>query len=260
MHVHHRVSGLISTWAATALFISLLLSGCGGGNGGSVTEIPGGSVPRSTRALLVGSNSNTNAVQLSQSLKSGGYEVDFAPSIPIDVSPYKAVIIDESANISQGSAATVKALLDAGQGVVLLGAVPAILATGDQTLPADTTSISLWFGGVTELQQKRTTWEFKVHNNNLVNLPAEMSDNMVVYHPTTPEFESRSISIVPDDKIGANTAQVLTDFNSVAAFAYRPASGGRLYWQWSGLGTNSDYFDEVRAVLLTGTRWAAGLQ
>lgn len=239
-------------------------AGCGGGGGGSVTQVPGGPVPAGTRALLVGSSSDTNAVQLSQSLVSGGYRVDFAPGLPADTAGYKVVIIDESAQISQGSAPAVQALLAAGQGLVLLGRVPAMLATGSRTLPADTTSISLWFGGVSELSSVQPGVfgnSFHVLSNGLVKLPAGLSVGDIVYFTSQSEQDNQYPG-VSGERIGANTAQVIRtdDGNFVQALAYLPPNGGRVYWQWSGLGTTPDYFGQVRAALLTGTRWAAGLQ
>lgn len=265
---------LSTCFALASAFSAFLLAGCGGGGGGSVNNVPGGPIPSKTPLLLIGDNTNdTNTVQLAQTLSGNGYAVSIAPSIPnptdASVTNAKVIVISESAQISQGNAPTVKGLLDSGKGVVLLGRVPVVLATGNRDLPADLSSISTWFGGATNMQPiteilfaDLTSLDLKVQSNNLVNLPAGFANGDSVYGGGDDDVANPNayIPYIPDDAIGPNTAQVLKFKNGVFAFAYNTPSNGRLYWQWSASGRHSDTFAKLQAVFFAGTRWAAGLQ
>ncbi len=103
-------------------------------------------------AIVVGSS---QSAPLRDLLISNGFRVTIQENVPTDIGEADVLVIDDTLSLSTSDAPKVEQLVNAGKSVVLIGHAPAMLATGNR-LPTDRwvdiSSISSWFGGVTQMR------------------------------------------------------------------------------------------------------------
>lgn len=213
----------------------------------------------------VANGQNANVITFLQVLQGRNITPTRFDSIPdpSTLQNFDILLLGESGNIGTADAAKVKAFLDAGRGVVLLGRSPAKLATGSSNLDANLSSIAAWFGNVREMQRG----EYNAFTRSIPGsfpLPANLSPGQLLYEPVSGDFMA---AIRPDDiqnPLVDQVARVNTQVNGefVYAFAYElPQSGGstsgRVYWQWDDIGKNSAHTDKVLSLFLAGAYWTA---
>ena len=211
------------------------------------------------KIALVANGQNTQVALLLQQLQGKNITVDRTDAVPdlTTLQNYDVLMIwcgnSTSGNVSSTDAATVLTLLNAGRGVVLLGSAPAILAgnTGDLT------PISSWFGGVRAMQLGAGADVYARGTSGAFPLPALVSPNGLVYSNNSNDYRP---FIHNNDILNTATDKVLVAdrySDDVNALAYQTPSNGRVYWQFSPNGLNTTYTNQLIAMLLAGTNWAA---
>jgi hypothetical protein len=212
-------------------------------------------------AIVVGSSQSPSLRDL---LITNGFRVTLQDTVPTDIGDADVLIIDDTLPLSTSDAPKVEQLLNAGKSVVLIGHAPAMLATGNR-LPTngnkvDISSISSWFGGVTQMQAYADyayAWD-----TGLFPLPTGMQSGDLIYLPTWEADNYRMAScttpLVSPGKIAAADRRPGYQIDRFYAFAYpSPTTGSRLYWQWAHTGNNLNYASKVNALFIAGVKWAA---
>ncbi|MGC4044289.1 MAG: hypothetical protein QM758_10870 [Armatimonas sp.] len=158
----------------------------------------------------------------------------------------------QSAFINTDDTAKVKAFLDSNRGVVFFGNAPARLAGG-----YDTSVIASWFGGVNRIDGDRGFYgDARSTTGGKFNLPISISTGSQVS-----SGGEHSYYIFKNHVINPATEPVLVSAyysDSLSAFAFEPASGGRIYWQGHPYSTNTQYSARVIDLVLAATNWAGG--
>jgi hypothetical protein len=155
-----RASATIASIMITAI---TLLLGCGGLNPistiqseePSVSSPPSDCVhPRGPTVIVVGTK---DAEPLRSFLCDAGITVPpIRLTLPSDLGDANAIIVDDSANVSPSDTPTLEKFCEKGKGVVLVGHIPAKLATGNivpENGEIDISSIASWFGGARRMQR-----------------------------------------------------------------------------------------------------------
>jgi hypothetical protein len=164
--------------------------------------------------------------------------------------------VDDSANVSPSDAPTLEKFCEKGKGVVLVGHIPAKLATGNivpENGEIDISSIASWFGGARRMQRYKAGVYVR-DPYPLFSLPSGVQPNNLIHSHRGEDPGMPSVRA-----LGPGAVIVAADNynNLVLAFAYRQcATGGRLYWQWPHTGNGPQ--ERVKDVFLVGVKWAAG--
>jgi hypothetical protein len=226
-----------------------------------ITVLPG------VRIAYIANAQSPGVIAFLQVLQARNVTPTVFPNIPdpVTLQQFDVLLVGGSGNIGTSDAAKVKAFLDTGRGVVLLGPAPAILATGSADLDrlgfgADLTPIAAWFGNVQRMGYNNRPI-FARTNPGMFSLPAEVAPGEQIQPGADflPAIRPTDITNPVVDKVA-----LVTDygFDAVYAFAYElPQTGqtppGRVYWQWDPQGTNTDYTNKVISLFLAGTHWTA---
>jgi hypothetical protein len=210
-------------------------------------------------AIVVGSS---QSIPLRELLISNGFRVTLQDTMPTDIGDADVLIIDDTLPLSTSDAPKVEQLLNAGKSVVLIGHAPAMLATGNR-LPTnakvDISSISSWFGGVTQMWAY-AAWGVYAWDTGLFPLPTGMQSGDRIYASTSADSRMASCTTPPvsPGKIAAAESPPGSTIYLFYAFAYpSPTTGSRLYWQWAHTGNNLNYASKVNALFIAGAKWAA---
>ncbi|WP_456331036.1 hypothetical protein [Fervidibacter sacchari] len=210
-------------------------------------------------AIVVGSS---QSAPLRDLLISNGFRVTLQENVPTDIGEADVLVIDDTLSLSTSDAPKVEQLVNAGKSVVLIGHAPAMLATGNR-LPTDRrvdiSSISSWFGGVTQMQADADP----VHawDTGLFPLPTGMQNGDRLYDWTSADLDRMACcttSPTSPGKIAAANGRPGSVITRIYAFAYpSPATGSRLYWQWAHTGNNPSYAGKVNSFFIAAVKWAA---
>jgi hypothetical protein len=162
------------------------------------------------------------------------------------------IVIDRSASLTPADAAIVKAQLQAGKGVVLLAGTPCALASGDLS-NSDVSAISSWFGakGV-----NRASGNMDIGVPKYVPVPITTIHGGTYYLGSDGHigFAWYTDNLLPGtDPYPGNPRYKATDSTSnySAAFGFRPAIGGRVFWMEGGT------FEQEPSLLAAAARWTA---
>lgn len=172
---------------------------------------------------------------------------------PGTLQQFDVLMVGASGNIGTADAGKVEAFLNAGKGAVLLSGAPRLLATGN-IRNSSTSSISSWFAGVKELNQRYYVEYSARANSGSFPLPTSILPGNLVYADNEVWYVDK------DDIQNPTVDQVLKTQNNdyvVGALAYELPSGGRIYWQFHPYGPKSEYSSKVLSLLIAGTNWTA---
>lgn len=235
----------------------------------SVTSSVHITVTRPTpRFIIVGSSAHPDIPQIQALLQKVG-TVTVQSTMPASTSSYDAVVIHGSGSISPVDQPTITAALAANKGVVLLGLAPSEISNGlgaytttnsptDSKL--DTTAIAAWFGGVTELDRSTNgAAPSSVANLSFFALPknADLSTRIT----SIGGGDDPQLGNAPSGLVGVTCySSIFTQGENPAmtfGFAFRPPTGGRLYFQWHYQGFDSTHEPEVAGIFTNASLWAA---
>lgn len=202
------------------------------------------------RRLYLAGGSDLSSLR--EFLYNQGFQVTLQRGLPSHFGDYDAVVVGESSGVQPADAAVISTALSQRQHVVLLGDVPVRLVTGQPLAHerVDTTAISSWFAGVTEMDD---AW-------NRVYLH-DTSSSLVFPAGLTAGDDLGSWSDQPAVLTLASAAQAVARFGRdtddwVAALTYTSAFvPGRLYWQWSHSLNRLDQGRLADDMLVSGLNW-----
>jgi hypothetical protein len=235
----------------------------------SVTVVPAPAI------ALVADANDPGTIALQQQLQSRGITPARFDDIPDadTLQQFDVLMVWSAGQVTSLDASKVKAFLDAGRGVVLLGDAPIRLSGGEANMPGNTAAIAPWFAGVSTIQSAGYilgSGNLYVRSNAagsagsiLLPLPDDVASGAFLYGHVSNGTGTQEGWMVAAEDIGNPSADrvAVTEFQlSVGALAYEVSSGGRLYWQghpYAEPGNDGASVDKTVSLLLAGTDWVA---
>lgn len=234
-------------------------------NGDLVTDSINISVPRGNKRFLVvaGTTSadGSSAAALLPQITTVTPTV--SETIPATGDGYDVLVLSEGGNYGTADQPKILTWLNAGKGVIVIGAAAQQLASGAvSTSFTSTASISGWFGGVSSMEKDLSG----------ASLEFEINETQIGYSPTYRNWNDsnaigRSGSLSTYGRItaigGGAVVQSTDPFatpDSITSFSFVFGSG-RVYFIAGLQGpavTPSDSQAEIREFFLPGARWVSG--
>lgn len=218
-------------------------------------------LPGTRRFLIVG-GSGSAAASTARTLlaEASSIQADITSAIPASSGSYDALILVEGGSFGPADQSKVTAWLSAGKGVIVVGAAANQLATGS-TSNTNTSSITSWFGGVTQCEK------YGDDEDGRLALTDSNIGTSLTTRDWTKTASGREVRWQPWARISNVGAAVKIQcegsrFNSPIYLAWSFKHGsGRVYFI-AGLSgpvvQDIGKEAELREVFIPGARWAAG--